>query len=104
YEDCTFTNPNANTFCFGVDGWMGSRMVIRHCALTNVIIAVHGTDSGGRCRGARHVEWYENNITCSGTAMNTFFGMRGGTGVIFNNHITRTAGSAALAIVKDFRP
>jgi hypothetical protein len=103
-EDSTFTNPNASTFCFGVDGWMGSRMVIRHCALTNVIIAVHGTDSGDRYRGARHVEWYNNTIACNGFGMNTFFGMRGGTGVIFNNTITKTAGNAVLAICTDFRP
>src|SRR5437868_4723454 len=35
YEDCTFTNPNGSAFCFGFDGWMGSRMVVRHCTLTN---------------------------------------------------------------------
>ena len=104
YEDCTWNNPNPNLFCYGVDGWSGARVVIRHCTLNNVIASNHGTESGGRLRGARQYEYYENDTLSSGGGEAVAFSARSGCGVVFNNRITRTgSGVAILMNMADFR-
>jgi hypothetical protein len=102
-EDCQFTLTTPQ-FSFAIDGWIGTRAVIRRSQFTNLIIANHGTESGGRWRSARHYEIYQNIMSSTGPGMNTFIGSRGGTGVIFNNQITAVGSSPAFVIFRDFRP
>lgn len=56
----------------------------------------HGTDSGGRARGAREAEVYNNNFYCQGSSSNCSGvdgGLRSGTGLFFGNKATFTVGS-----------
>jgi hypothetical protein len=56
----------------------------------------HGTDSGGRARGAREAEVYNNTIYCEGTSQNCAGvdgGLRSGTGLFFGNQATFAAGN-----------
>jgi hypothetical protein len=56
----------------------------------------HGTDSGGRGRGAREAEVYNNTIYCEGSSQNCSGvdgGLRSGTGIFFGNQANFTVGS-----------
>lgn len=63
----------------------------------------HGTDSGGRARGAREAEVYNNTIYCqapSGTNCSTMVAnFRSGTGLIFGNSITFVNGQGGGPLV-----
>jgi len=73
---------------------MGSRVVYRHNTYTNTIWANHGTETGGRWRGQRQFEIYDNTFSLThGAAFPVFIGIRGGTGVIYNNKGTVTGGA-----------
>jgi hypothetical protein len=71
----------------------GGRFVCRFNTFANVTGASactnHGTDTGGRLRGGRQMEFYGNNITsCQNAACNTVAGIRSGTAMIFGNSFT----------------
>jgi hypothetical protein len=71
------------------DGWYGSRTVWRNCTLTNVMIVNHGTESGGRQRGGRSYEYYNNTFTYVGAAARPgVFPVRSGNGVVWGNEGT----------------
>lgn len=56
----------------------------------------HGTDSGGRARGAREAEVYKNTLHCQGTTVNCYGvdgSLRSGTGLLFGNTFTSTLGA-----------
>jgi hypothetical protein len=56
----------------------------------------HGTDSGGRGRGAREAEVYNNTIYCEGSSQNCSGvdgGLRSGTGLFYGNQANFTVGS-----------
>ncbi len=56
----------------------------------------HGTDSGGRARGSREAEVYDNFIYCDGTTTNCSGvdgALRSGTGLFFGNSFTSALGS-----------
>jgi hypothetical protein len=89
-EDCLF--QDMDIFCTNFDD--NSRAVVRYCTLNNASLGSHGQDTSPI--GNRHWEIYNNtfNYSTSGRAwgghpyplnMNTWFTVRGGTGVIANN-------------------
>jgi hypothetical protein len=85
FENNTYNNPTT-AIRAACDGWNGCRFVFRHNTLNNMFWANHGLESGGRPRGARQAEVYENDFTFgAGTNWPSAMGTRGGTGVFFNN-------------------
>ena len=85
-EDSTFAD-DAPLGAGAIDIMDGGRVVFRHNT-TSGFLVTHGTESGGRRRGARTYEIYDNVFT--GTRDNFFAAifLRGGTGVIYNNTFT----------------
>jgi len=76
-----------------VDGSRGARIVARKSRLTNSQEVVHGTETGfGNARGTRSLEFYGNvlNYSVNWGSSVTF---RSGTGVVFNNSNSYSAGS-----------
>jgi hypothetical protein len=55
------------------------------------LCAVHGTDTGGRLRGGRQIEAYNNTVTCSNSTQGcaSVVGGRSGVEIIFGNTITK---------------
>jgi hypothetical protein len=91
-EDCTFYD--ASTAMSNFDD--GSRVVWRHCLMSNAVWASHGCETSQM--GVRHFELYDNtvHIDMSGTSstgaayplnLNYLFEIRGGTGVITGNQL-----------------
>jgi hypothetical protein len=89
-EDCLF--QDMDVVCTNFDD--NSRCVVRYSTLNNAALGSHGQETS--IWGARHWEIYNNtfNYSTSGRAfggdpyplnMNTWFGVRGGTGVVTNN-------------------
>jgi len=89
-ENCLF--QDMDVFCTNFDD--NSRAVVRDCTLNNASLGSHGQDTS--IWGSRHWEIYNNtfNYSTSGKSyggkkypldMNTWFTVRGGTGVITNN-------------------
>jgi hypothetical protein len=85
FEDNTWQN-NDRTFTKGaIDSENGGRWVLRHNTLNACIPSNHGTESGGRGRGARAMEVYNNTFTSS--INGTVGGSRGGSVVIHDNAV-----------------
>lgn len=78
-----------------IDGWSGSRVVFRYNRLRNAIFANHGTESPGRWRSQRVFEVYGNTFTNDSLQYPQLIGIRGGTGVVFNNTATTTGNGFA---------
>lgn len=87
-EDCTFNNLSTSTTNANLDGWSGMRRVTRYCLFRNARPGNHGTESGGRQRGAKTREDYNNVIVYEtnivGVGAN-FGEMRGGVFVAHDN-------------------
>jgi hypothetical protein len=72
----------------------GCRLVGRFNELTAqpgffVAFGVHGLDTGGRTRGGRQIEAYNNTLNCAAAACASgISAYRGGTGFSFNNTLT----------------
>lgn len=99
-EDCTFTDTSGNPAGAGaVDSLGGGRYVFRYN--TAAFMGNHGTDSGGRQRGVRSYEIYNNQFNAGSLAIYTAINLRGGTGVIYNNTFTGDYGS--IVNVQNFR-
>jgi hypothetical protein len=95
-EDNVFTQDQSLGFqYYGVDGWIGSRIVVRHNQFNAVTVGNHGTESGGRQRSQRQFEIYNNTWTWNlmGNAFPSMVGERGGTGVIYNNSASISNGT-----------
>jgi hypothetical protein len=79
----------------------GCRVVDRYNTLTASssgawgIFENHGTETAGRGRSGREAEVYNNTITCMGACTSVDGGLRGGTGMFFNNHGIVTPGQGA---------
>lgn len=72
------------------DAYRGARYVVRFNDIINGWVEMHGTDSGGRRRGTRAVEAYNNAYTCNrpgGPCTYTIFS-RSGSFMTFNNTLT----------------
>jgi hypothetical protein len=105
-EACSFWFPNADNGAFSpaIDCISGSRVVFRYNTVTNMYFQSHGTESGGRERGGRAFELYDNyyvNNDPAWTNNGTTMGFRSGTGVIFSNTFVGF-GPGALNLV-DYR-
>lgn len=83
---------------FAHDGWSGSRVVFRYNTLRNMAFANHGTESSGRWRGQRLFEVYRNSFLNDVWQYPNIIGIRGGTGVVFDN-IVRTSGSGFISTI-----
>jgi hypothetical protein len=72
----------------------GDRIVVRYNTFAldsanSVALSWHGTESGGRPRSGRAWEFYGNTLTCATDEQCLeIIGMRGGTGLTWNNAIT----------------
>jgi hypothetical protein len=91
-EDNTFTyNPSGSpAYYYGssaVQSYYGARTVFRHNTLNMMQIDFHGTAG---MIGARWAEVYENtfNTGVPNASQSNYIVIRGGSGVIFNNHHT----------------
>jgi hypothetical protein len=79
---------------FGAQHVGACRMVLRHNTLISAGGTVHGTESGGRSRGGRQIEIYDNQFTCNTTAgCSNGFQARSGVVYEFGNTYTTGAGS-----------
>jgi hypothetical protein len=85
-EDNTFAFQTGTHYAV-IDSLGGSRWVFRHNNVTRGWCEAHGTESGGRFRGTRAVEIYNNTFTANGGG-GLITNMRSGTGVIYNNTAT----------------
>lgn len=87
-EDCVCNCDNSGFGeAFGgvfVDSLNGDRWVVRYCTMVNCQVGNHGTESGGRQRGGRAMEFYNND--CSGTFPGGIpFHCRSGAMLVHNN-------------------
>jgi len=81
-------------------------VVYRYNTYVNTVYSNHGTESGGRWRGQRQYEVYNNKFLLSnGAGVSSLAGSRGGTGVTFNNTATLTTGAFVnqFADLSDYR-
>jgi hypothetical protein len=85
-EDNTFTRPVGRQYAV-IDGSGGARWVFRHNTVTRGWLEAHGTESGGRNRGTRAFEIY-NNTFQSNYYNGIIANIRSGTGVIHGNIAT----------------
>ena len=83
-EDNTFTNNDPVYFGVITDALAGARFVLRHNAIYNGRPTDHGTESGGRIRGSRAMEVYNNTYT--GTNMANFAGGSRSSRVLFHHN------------------
>lgn len=82
-EDNTFTCNDPTFICSGLQSYYGARTVARHNIFNYTQIDQHGTPGA---IGARWFEFYENTFFPLGKNQSNYFDIRGGSGVIFNNH------------------
>jgi hypothetical protein len=82
-EDNSWTATRASPLS-ATDGLNGCRFVVRHCTLSNTQITNHGTESGGRERGSKEMEIYNNTFTATRYSR-TVAGSRAG-GVLFHDN------------------
>jgi hypothetical protein len=59
----------------------------------------HGLDTDGRPQGGRQIEAYGNTFNCVSSSCNVPVGFRSGTGFIFGNTVTQSAGAWFNAFV-----
>ena len=90
-EDCTFTkNPLTDHYFYGtaaIQSYYGARTVMRYCQLNFCHIDQHGNVPP--LYGARWWEFYNNtfNVPPNGN-QSDYIALRGGSGVVFNNHVS----------------
>jgi len=83
-EDNTFTRAAGGVYAM-FDGILGCRAVIRKNTGTRVEISAHGTDTGGRNRGTRALEIYDNTLDKGGEACSAILDQRSGAALAFRN-------------------
>lgn len=90
-ENNIFNSGTASEGDFGFQSAGGGRYVCRYNTFSDVATEAiscgsHGTSSGGRPRGMRHMEAYGNTLTCTSSAgCEGPLSFNSGTGYIFNN-------------------
>jgi hypothetical protein len=93
-----------------IDNNTGARWVFRHNSAFDMAIMTHGVNGGGRLRGLRQFELYENNFTSiqESNRNGCIYGIliRGGTGVAFNNQLLGPVWQrfAKLNLDMEFKP
>lgn len=100
-EDCTFSkNPLADKYFWGtsaVQSYYGARTVVRHCTLNYCQIDQHGNVG---LVGARWWEFYNNTFYVPPNGnQSSYFALRGGSGVVYNNHASGGPNQGAGQIV-----
>jgi hypothetical protein len=85
FEDNTWNNSDTIWTKGAIDSENGGRWVLRHNTINACIPSNHGTESGGRGRGCRAMEIYNNTFTSS--INGTVGGSRGGSLVVHDNVI-----------------
>lgn len=100
-ENNTFTYQTGARYA-AIDCYMGARFVVRFNTFTRCWIEIHGTESGGRNRGGRAIEVY-NNTFDGGSVVGeaTIVSYRSGTGVVFNNTATNFLSTPAIRMIAD---
>lgn len=104
-EDNTFnTDDSTGNGYPAIDGWSGSRVVIRNNRFNATRIHNHGTESPGRSRSQRSWEIYRNTFTWNmqGQGYPSLIMIRGGTGVIFDNAGTTSNGAPKYFITYSY--
>lgn len=103
-ENNYFTDGNIGGWC---DSSQGGRLVYRYNYSDGYFFNTHGPESGGRTRGCRYVECYENYFDQSTRIANgnfqnyyTAVDIRGGGGIIFSNTFR---GVNAGIVIRDYR-
>jgi hypothetical protein len=103
-EDNTFRNANGYK-SNGIDSYGGGRYVARHNYLVDTPIGGHGTETGGRLRGVRAIEAYNNTCVWS---LDPRGQLRSGTMIEFNNVWTgkedHLGKSTRLTCYRQFHP
>ena len=100
FEDCTINNTTNTQTCGNIDSYGGARYVVRHCYFNGTAPNTHGTETGGKLRGTRLHEWYQNTYHYS-------FGggqpglMRAGTGISWGNAVTGNGNNAGNALTAE---
>jgi hypothetical protein len=104
-EDCAFTNipESAKYFtgCCAIESYYGARTCMRYCTFNYCSVDQHGTPG---MIGARWWEFYDNTFYVPpGGNQSFFFALRGGSGVVFNNHMTGgpNTGSGVIELYSD---
>ena len=100
FENNTFsytsTNDTDGSDSYGDVG--GGRLVVRYNTFNpapeNGSTYLHGTETGGRPRGGRQAEFYNNTVTCTSSCFVGAVEFRSGTGFVYNNTFTSTSGGA----------
>jgi hypothetical protein len=85
FEDNTWNNNDPVVTKGAIDSENGGRWVLRYNTINACIPSNHGTESGGRGRGCRAMEIYNNTFTSS--INGTVGGSRGGSLVVHDNVI-----------------
>jgi hypothetical protein len=92
-EDNTFTGRSLGDDA--VDSLLGARYVFRHNTCVNSGFGGHGTESGGRYRGMRAIEGYNN--TFSGTIQGWWVAtIRSGVAIIHDNTLSGWPGNTSI--------
>lgn len=86
-EDNVITCTGGSGGVGGTNDFIGARTVYRFNAWTDCNMGNHGTESGGRLRGFRHVEAYRQTFNWTFVTA-AAIGVRGGTGMFFDNKST----------------
>jgi hypothetical protein len=104
-----YLENNTLNFAFGTDAdtygtsYGGARFTCRFNTFNSVTSASactnHGTDTIGRTRGGRQIEFYDNTGTCPSTWCNTIVGSRSGAMIVFGNVFTGLGGGETNGIV-----
>jgi hypothetical protein len=89
----------------------GGRVVVRYnnySGLASSASYFHGTETDGRPRGGRQLEFYNNTIICTGGCFGALSTIRSGVGYIYNNTVTTTGSGAvnylvALLVLRSYR-
>lgn len=93
FEDLRVGGPGKNA----VDSQFGARWVFRYNTCKNCNLGKHGTETGGRARGAYWSEVYSNTFTCDTDSrkQSVVLDIRSGTDVLFGNTETGFANHLA---------
>jgi hypothetical protein len=91
-ENNTFTNIASTVQALTDCDYYGCRFVVRYNSITNQVPQNHGTESGGRGRGGRQMEVYNNTFFANGISMADAASQRSGAALIFNNTLNHSVG------------
>jgi hypothetical protein len=98
-EDCTFHGPG-----YVSDFNANARGVVRFCTINGPMkVDAHGLATNTPPRSARHTEIYGNRWNTT-TPWTPGIEVRGGTGMIFDNHVANLEGTKLWLLLKEYGP